>query len=273
MNVMKDWALQNQDLLKDMAENAIYAILILFIGHHVGKGISRLIEKSRFTKKLDRTVSSFLGSLFYGFTFVVSIIMALGVLGVQTTSMVAILGAAGLAIGLALKDSLNNFASGIMIVTFRPFSANDFVEMAGVSGKVERITLFMTHVLTPDNKVIFIPNGNIINGAIINYSRQSKRRVDHVIGISYESDLRKAKQILVDIINSKELIHQEPAPLVAVSALADSSVNFNVRVWTNNDDFWPVYYDLLETIKIEFDKEGIGIPFPQMDVHLHKQDN
>jgi small conductance mechanosensitive channel len=183
----------------------------------------------------------------------------------------AILGAAGLAVALALQGSLSNFASGVLIIVFRPFKSGDFVEVAGISGVVQRIDIFQTIFKTIDNKRVIVPNSQITGGAITNYSAEAQRRVDLVIGISYDSDLRKAKALLQQILAQDPRVLQEPAPIVAVNALADSSVQFVVRPWVNVDQYWPVYWDLLEKIKLQFDAEGIEIPFPQMSLHVKPQ--
>ncbi|MDX1678430.1 mechanosensitive ion channel family protein, partial [Arsukibacterium sp.] len=197
-------------------------------------------------------------------------LMALSQLGVQTTSFIAILGAAGLAIGLALQGSLANFASGILIILFRPFKAGDFIDGGGVSGTVEKIEIFQTQMKTPDNKRVIVPNAQITSKPITNYSAEPIRRVDLVIGIGYDSDLLLAKKTLEDILQNDERVLAEPAFSIKVAALADSSVNLNVRPWVNSADYWGVYWDTLEKVKLTFDEKGIGIPFPQMDVHLIK---
>lgn len=198
------------------------------------------------------------------------VIAALDQLGVNTTSMIALIGAAGLAIGLSLQGTLQNLASGIMLIVFRPFSDGDFIEAAGVSGVVENINIFTTTMRTGDNKEVIVPNGKIYGGTITNNSRRDTRRVDMVFGIGYDADLKKAKDILSKILEEDERVLKDPAPLVAVSALADSSVNFNVRPWCATSDYWKVYYDTHEKVKLTFDAEGISIPYPQMDVHLSK---
>jgi small conductance mechanosensitive channel len=196
--------------------------------------------------------------------------MALSQVGIQTTSFIAILGAAGLAVGLALQGSLSNFASGVLIIMLRPFKSGDFIEAGGKSGSVEKIEIFSTELRTPDNKVIIMPNSAIMSGAIVNYSREKTRRIDLVIGVSYEADLKQAKQVLQNVLDEEPRLLKTPAYTVAVSELADSSVNFVVRPWVNTSDYWPTYFSLVENIKLALDDAGIAIPFPQMDVHLHK---
>ncbi len=197
--------------------------------------------------------------------------VALSQLGIQTASFLAILGAAGLAVALALQGSLSNFASGVLIIIFRPFKSGDMVEVAGISGVVQRIDIFQTIFKTGDNKKIIVPNSQITGGAITNYSAEAVRRVDLVIGISYDSDLRKAKAVLQQILAQDSRILKDPAPVVAVSELADSSVQLIVRPWVEVDQYWPVYWDVLEQIKLAFDAEGIEIPFPQMSLHVKPQ--
>jgi len=201
----------------------------------------------------------------------VVVVIALDQLGVDTTSLVALVGAAGLAVGLALKDSLQNFAAGVMLVLFRPFKNGDFVEVSGVSGVVEKITIFSTLIRTGDNKEVIVPNGGIYSGTIVNYSARDTRRIDLVVGVDYGCDVREAKRILEDILASNPLILKDPEPVVALAELADSSVNFNVRPWVKTDDYWGVRAEVLEQVKLTLDEKGIGIPFPQMDVHVIKE--
>ncbi len=200
------------------------------------------------------------------------IIASLNQLGIETTSIVAVLATAGLAIGLALKDSLSNFAAGVMIILFKPFVIGDFVETAGTSGIIEEIGIFTVKMKTPDNKQIIAPNSSVIGGNITNYSTKPTRRVDITVGVGYDSDIKKTKSVLTEIINSNDKILKDPEPLVAVAELADSSVNFVTRSWVKAEDYWGVYFNLMETYKIRLDEEGINIPFPQMDVHLKKED-
>jgi small conductance mechanosensitive channel len=201
------------------------------------------------------------------FTF----IAVLSKLGVQTTSFVAVLGAAGLAVGLALQGSLGNFASGVLLLLFRPIKKGDFVEAGGTSGSVNEISVFTTILMTPDNKKVIVPNSQVTGGIIINYSATGTRRVDLVAGIGYSDDIAKAKEVLKRIVAAHPAILPEPAPVIEVAELGDSSVNLVVRPWVNSGDYWRVYWDLTESIKLEFDKEGISIPFPQRDVHLFQE--
>jgi small conductance mechanosensitive channel len=251
--------------------NLVIAFLIIFVGKIIAKLISKGVSKLLAHKKVDNTVISFVASLVYGLVVLVAFIAAISHLGFNTSSLVAIVGAAGLAIGLALQGSLANFASGILIISFKPFKAGDFVEVAGTAGVVEEVQIFSTQLKTPDNKTVIIPNGGITSGNIVNYSAKPTRRIDLVIGVGYTADLKQTKAILTDIVNRHELVLKDPEATIAVSELADSSVNFVVRPWVNTENYWPVYFDLLETTKIELDQAGIEIPFPQLSVHVNQE--
>ncbi|HBV77282.1 Protein involved in stability of MscS mechanosensitive channel [Vibrio casei] len=267
---MEHWLNDNSDLLIQYGVNIISALIILFIGNIIVKTISNSVAKLLEKKQMDQAVVHFISSLVRYVLFVIVLIAALGKVGVQTASVVAVIGAAGLAIGLALQGSLANFAAGVLIVAFRPFKAGDYVEVSGVAGSVESIQIFQTVLTTPDNKMIVVPNGSVIGSPIVNYSRHATRRMDYVIGVSYKADLKKTKEVIMRVLESEERLLKTPAPTVGVVALADSSVNFVVRPWVKTADYWAVYFDLLQAIKEELDKEGIEIPFPQMDVHLNK---
>jgi small conductance mechanosensitive channel len=247
------------------------AVLIFIIGKWIAGKLTQFFGKLMERSEVDETLATFLKKLIYIGLLILVIIAALGTLGVQTTSFVAILGAATLAIGLALQSNLANFGAGAVLMIFRPFKVGDFVEAGGATGVVEEIGIFHTKMRTGDNREVIVPNSNIVGGNIINYSAKDTRRIDLVIGVSYEDDLKKVKEELWNILNSDERILKEPAPIVAVSELADSSVNFVVRPWVKASDYWPVYFDLLERIKTRFDEVGITIPYPQMDVHLKKE--
>lgn len=250
----------------------IAALAIIVIGRIVVGIVARFIRKLMNKTKVDDTLTKFVVSLVRILLLMVIAIAALNSLGVETTSLIAILGAAGLAVGLALQGSLSNFSAGVMIIIFRPFKAGDFVEAGGTSGSVEEIRIFNTLLKTPDNKIIIVPNSNIIGNNITNYSAQDTRRVDMVFGIGYGDDIKKAKDILNRLITEDSRILQDPAPTVAVGELADSSVNFVVRPWVKTADFWAVKFDFTEKVKLTFDAEGISIPFPQRDVHLYNED-
>ncbi len=262
---------KNQDFLLHSAFNLLVALVIFYIGRWLALGAARLVSKALLLRKVDRAVVSFLSSIVYAGALIAVALIALSHLGVQTTSFIAILGAAGLAIALALQGSLSNFASGVLIIIFRPFKAGDMVDVAGISGVVERVDIFQTIFKTGDNKKIIVPNSQITGGAIINYSAETRRRIDLVIGISYDSDLRLAKQILENILTTDSRILQDPAPVVAVSALADSAVQLIVRPWVDAENYWLVYWDTLEKIKLTFDEQGIEIPFPQMSLHMKRE--
>ena len=246
------------------------AIAIFIIGKWLAHMVTNAIVSAMNKKSVDQTISKFTGSLTYTVLLVFVIIASLGQLGIQTASFVAIIGAAGLAVGFALQGSLSNFASGVLLILFRPIRTGDFVEAAGEMGIIDEVGIFSTNMKTVDNKVIIIPNSNIMGGNITNYSMESTRRIDMVIGIAYDADIRKAKQLLADIISKDERVLKDPEVTIAVAELADSSVNFVVRPWVKSDDYWPTKFDLLETIKLRFDEEGIAIPFPQMDIHVQQ---
>ncbi|OUR73847.1 mechanosensitive ion channel protein MscS [Methylophaga sp. 41_12_T18] len=250
--------------------NILLAIAIVIVGRIVVKWIVKLIRKLMVRAELDPILVNFASSIANAVLLLFVFIAALDQLGVNTTSLIALLGAAGLAIGLALQGSLQNFAAGVMMIVFRPFKLGDFIEAGGVTGVVEHIAIFSTILKTGDNREVIIPNGQIYSGAITNYSARDTRRIDMVFGIGYDDDMLVAKQIMEDILQTHDLILADPAPAVAVAELADSSVNFNVRPWVNSADYWGVRSDIIEKIKLAFDEKGISIPYPQMDVHTDK---
>lgn len=249
------------------------ALTILVVGIFAVRLISALLRGGMKRSSMDEVLVTFITSIVHKLLLAFVAIAALDQLGVNTTSLVAILGAAGLAIGLALKDSLQNFASGVMLVLFRPFKTGDYIEAAGTAGVVEEISIFNTTMRTGDNRVIVVPNSGIYSGNITNYSARDTRRVDMLFGIGYDSDLKKAKSLIAGILEADERVLAEPVPLIAVAALADSSVNLAVRPWVNSADYWSVLFDLNEQIKLAFDANGIAIPYPQMDVHLSREEN
>ncbi|GAA3543774.1 mechanosensitive ion channel [Zobellella aerophila] len=271
INNMQSWIVNNQGLLIEYAVNITAALLTLIIGFMVAKmltgGLNRLLRR-----KIDSTIADFITSLIKYVILAFVIIAALGRVGVQTASFVAVVGAAGLAIGLALQGSLSNFAAGILLIAFRPFKAGDYIEAAGTAGTVNSVQIFTTVLMTPDNRMIVVPNSNVLNGNIINYSKEKTRRIDLVIGVSYSADLKKTKEVLTRIINEDNRILKEPECRIAVGELGASSVDFVLRPWVQADDYWNTRFDLLERIKNELDANGIGIPFPQMDVHLFKKE-
>ncbi len=248
--------------------NIAIAIVIFVIGRFVARKLTDIAHKFMLkNKKIDETLANFFDDIIYCILMIIVILTALKQLGVDTTSFFAILGAAGLAIGLALKDSLGNFASGVMIIMFRPFRVGDVINAAGVTGTVEEISIFNTIMITPDNQKMIVPNGEITSGSITNINAKPQRRVDLVVGIGYDDDIKKAKNVLTSLIEADERVLKEKGITVAVSELADSSVNFVVRAWVNTPNYWGVKFDLTENIKTAFDKEGISIPYPQQDVH------
>ncbi len=246
------------------------AIAIFVIGKWIAKAITKALKKVMEKGKVEATLISFVGNLIYVLLMIVVILAAIGNLGVNTTSFVAILGAAGLAVGLALQGTLSNVGAAVLLILFRPFKVGDFVEAGGVAGVVEEINMFSTIFKTGDNKVVIVPNGAIIGGTITNYSAKETRRVDWTFGIGYEDDLKLAQKTLEEILNEDERVLKEPASFVAVSELADSSVNFVCRAWVKSGDYWGVYFDTIEKVKLVFDEKGISIPYPQMDVHIDK---
>lgn len=252
--------------------NIVMAIAIYIIGKFIVGILVNVFGKVMVRSKYDDMLIDFVKAIINAILMLFVIVASLDQLGVNTTSMVAILGAAGLAIGLSLQGSLQNFASGVMLLVFKPFKAGDFIDAGGEMGTVKTISIFTTMMTTPDNKQIIVPNGKIYGGNITNFSAHDTRRVDMIVGIGYDSDLKKAKEILNEMVAADDRILKEPAPTVAVAELADSSVNFVVRPWVASADFWAVKFDFTEAVKLRFDAEGISIPFPQMDVHVHKND-
>lgn len=246
----------------------VTAIGIFVVGWFVIRLIVRLARQYLAKAKVDSLLVNFASSVLYWTLMLVLVIAALSALGIDTTALIALLGAAGIAVGFALQDSLKNFASGVLMIIFRPFGIDDFVEAGGTTGIVEQITLFTTLLRTPDNRSVIVPNGAIYSDTIVNYSARDTRRVDMVFGIGYDDDIRKARDIMLEIIKADERVLADPAPAIALGELADSSVNFNVRPWVKSEDYWDVRSDLMERIKQAFDESGISIPYPQMDVHV-----
>jgi small conductance mechanosensitive channel len=259
---------QSQGLLVDWGLKALAAVAIFVIGRWIAKGVRRGVRRVLEKGGADPIIVGFVGSITYIALLAFVVVAALGQLGIQTTSFIAILGAAGLAVGLALQGSLANFAAGFLMIIFRPFKVGDFIEGAGVAGVVKEIQIFTTTLKTGDNKTIIIPNSKISGDNITNYSAEENRRVDMTVGVAYDADLSKVRDVLQDIISKDDRILSDPATQIAVAELADSSVNFVVRVWTKNADYWGVKFDMTETIKNRFDEAGIGIPFPQRDIHI-----
>jgi len=264
-----DWN-QLYELGASFGLRLIAALAIFVIGRWVARWLSGLLEKGMQKAGTDQTLVVFLRNIVYVGLMVFVILAAIGQLGIQTTSFLAVLGAAGLAVGLALQGSLANFAAGVLIIIFRPFKVGDYIEAGGVAGVVKAISIFTTTLQTPDNKVVIVPNAQVNSGTITNYSANDTRRVDMVFGVGYGDDLDKVRSVIEQVLAADERVLKDPAPLIAVSELADSSVNFNVRPWVNAPDYWGVYFDTHEQIKKRFDQEGISIPFPQQDVHIHQ---
>ncbi|BCK14798.1 Small-conductance mechanosensitive channel [Vibrio cholerae] len=269
-NQVNTWLTNNSDLLIQYGVNVISAILILFIGNLVVKRVAGSVANVLKKKEMDKAVVDFIHGLVRYTLFIIVLIAALSRIGVQTASVVAVIGAAGLAVGLALQGSLSNFAAGVLIVAFRPFKSGDYVEIGGVAGSVDSIQIFQTVLKSPDNKMVVVPNSAVIGGAITNYSRHETRRVDMVIGVSYKSDLQKTKRVLRETLEKDPRILKDPDMTIGVLTLADSSINFVVRPWCKTSDYWAVYFDSMQAIKEALDANGIEIPFPQMDVHLNK---
>lgn len=251
--------------------NILGAIAIFVVGKWVAKRITALIKSAMETAEVDKTLVEFAENVTFVLLMVVVILAALNTLGVQTTSVIAILGAAGLAVGLALQGTLSNVGAAVLIILFRPFKVGDFVTVGGETGTVAEINLFSTTLSPVDNRTIIIPNGKIIGNTIINFSAKETRRVDLTFGIGYDDDLKLAKETLYEILHADERILPDPEPFVAVSELGDSSVNFITRAWVKSGDYWDVHFDTIEKVKLTFDEKGISIPYPQLDVHLGKE--
>ena len=267
---MAEWVEKIQDFAITHGPGVIGGLLVLIIGRWVAKATANLIKKVMIGRKIDPTLAGFTHSMSYMALMTLVCISAVETMGFETTSFVAVLGAATLAIGFALQGSLGNFASGVMLILFRPFKAGDFIEAAGEAGVVEEITVFATKMRTGDNKEMIVPNSAITSGTITNYSAKATRRIDCVFGIGYGDDIKKAKELLHKIVKDDKRILDDPGVTIGVSELGDSSVNFVCRPWVKTADYWDVYFDLHETVKLEFDKAGISIPFPQQDVHMHQ---
>jgi len=248
----------------------VSAILVLIFGLMAIGSLTRFVDKAMRKSKVDISLRGFLRNLFKISLKVILFITVIAMFGIQMTSFITLLGAAGLAVGLALQGSLANFAGGVLILLFKPFEVGHYIKAQGYSGTVDQIRIFNTILKTPDNKTIIIPNGPLSNGSLINYSVENKRRVDFSFGVGYDDDLQKAQKILKKIVKGHKKVLQDPEPFVRIGELGDSSVNFTVRVWTKLSDYWDVHFDIIETVKSEFDKNKISIPYPQMDIHMSK---
>ncbi len=259
------------NLLVVWGPKLVGAVLALIIGLYVVNMITGGIDKMMVKKELDPSLRPFLSSLTSSLLKILVVISVLGMIGIQMTSFIAILGAAGLAVGLALSGTLQNFAGGVMILTFKPFKVGDYIEAQGYAGTVHSIQIFNTILKTPDNRTIIIPNGDLSTSSMVNYSTESTRRVDWVFGIAYGDDIDKAKEVLLGLLTSNDQVLKDPAPFVSLGEMADSSVNFTVRAWVNSADYWSVHFYMLENVYRKFGEAGLNIPFPQMDVHLDKE--
>lgn len=270
-----DWAdmwEKTQSVGFEFVVQLVTAILIFYFGRLIAKLINRGLHNLMQKQEIDKILETFVCNLVYWAMMAFVIIAAIGQVGVQTTSLIAVMGAAGLAVGLALQGSLANFAAGVLIVLFRPYRVGDWVEAAGISGAVTQVQILTTMLKTGDNKMIIVPNGQIMNSIITNYSANDTRRVDLTIGVGYDDDLDKVRSTIKSVIDADDRVLADPACLIAVAELADSSVNFTVRPWAKTEHYWDVKFQLTEAIKKRFDQEGISIPFPQQDVHIHNSD-
>lgn len=269
---LKKYGDQAVDAVVHYGPKLLIALAVFVIGRWIANFIVRLVRKALGLRKVDETLTQFLCNILRMALMVAVVITAMQQAGIETTSFVAVLGAATLAIGFALQGSLSNFAAGVMIILFRPFKAGDFVEAGGTAGVIEEVNVFATTVKTGDNKVVIVPNSGIMGGNITNYSAKPMRRIDFVFGIGYGDDIKKAKEVLTRVMAEEDRVLKDQAVTIGVAELADSSVNIACRPWVATGDYWPTYFDLMERVKVEFDAAGISIPFPQQDVHLHKVD-
>lgn len=249
----------------------IIGIFLLWIGWKLAKKIVNILNKALERRNVDVTIRSFLDTFLEVILKGLVVLVVLEYVGIKTTGVAALVASAGVAIGLALQGSLSNFAGGLVILLIRPFNVGDYVEGAGHNGVIEKIGMFYTHMVSVDNKLILVPNGTLANGSIVNYSAKELRRVDLTFGVGYEQDILKVKRVLSNIVEAHDLILKTPEPFIALSNHGDSAINFVVRVWVNNSDYWKVHFDLLESVKVTFDNEDISIPYPQMDLHIKNE--
>lgn len=270
---MQDFLLEAEKWLMKFGFDLVIAIVIFVVGKFIVKIITNLVKKLFKKRNIEESLQSFLSNIIYALLLTIVIIAAFNQVGIETASFIAVLGAAGLAIGLALQGSLSNFASGVLIILFKHFKAGDFIETAGVMGTVEEIHIFTTKLKSPDNKVLIIPNSSITSSNIINFSAKDTRRIDFVFGIGYDDNIKKAKEIIEETFANEERILKDPAPTIGVLEMGDSSINIAARPWVKTSDYWPTYFDILERIKNKFDDNNISIPFPQRDVHIYNHDN
>ncbi len=268
---MEEWIAKLQEAFIIWGPNLVAAVVTLVLGWIVARVLAALVSKAMNRAGVDVILVRFMRNIAYTGLMALVVIAALGRLGVNTTSFAAVIAAAGLAIGLAFQGSLSNFAAGVLLIVFRPFQVGDFVEVAGVSGAVEEVQVFTTVLRTPDNKQVILGNASVTEAAITNYAAYDTRRVDLVFGVGYDDDLRRAKEVIDQVLAAESRVLADPAPTVAVSELADSSVNFVVRPWVQTSDYWAVVFALTEAMKRGFDEAGLSIPYPQHDVHLHQR--
>ncbi|MDZ7323387.1 small-conductance mechanosensitive channel MscS [Kosakonia sacchari] len=273
INNAGSWLVNNQALLLSYVVNIVAAIAIIIVGMIVARIVSNTVNRLMVARHIDATVADFLSALVRYGIIAFTLIAALGRVGVQTASVIAVLGAAGLAIGLALQGSLSNLAAGVLLVTFRPFRSGEYVDLGGVAGTVLQVQIFSTTMRTVDGRIVVIPNGKIIAGNIVNFSREPVRRNEFIIGVAYDSDIDEVKRILTEIIQADERIIKDREMTVRLNELGPSSINFVVRVWSKSSDLQNVYWDVLELIKRRFDEHGISFPYPQMDVNFKRVKN
>jgi small conductance mechanosensitive channel len=257
----------------DIGMKVVAALLIFLVGRWLARMVTKAVRRAMAKTGMEDTLEKFLCNILNALLMVVVLIATIGALGVETTSLLAVLAAAGLAIGLALQGSLSNFASGVLIIMFRPYKVGDYIDVAGVNGTVDEVQIFTTVLITPDNKQVIVPNSQVMNGIITNFSAHDTRRVDLVVGCGYDADIDQVFKVIREVLAADERILQDPAPTVDLNALADSSVNFNVRPWVKKEDYWGVYNGVTEQVKRRFDAAGISIPFPQRDVHVYNHDS
>ncbi|HQM19618.1 MAG TPA: mechanosensitive ion channel [Deltaproteobacteria bacterium] len=267
---MDGWLGNMQELVTFYGIKIAAALVILVVGRWIAKAVSRLTERLLNNRKVDPTIVSFVEHVTYVALMVFIVLAALAQLGIQTTSFIAVIGAAGLAIGLALQGSLANFAAGFLMIIFKPFKAGDYIEGAGVAGTVDKIQIFTTTLKTPDNKLVIIPNSKIMSDNIVNYSAHETRRVDMPFRVSYQDDIDKVRKILRNIVDNDHRILKDPAAMIIVKTLDENSVNIELRVWVKTADYWGVYFETVEEAKKQFDANGVKIPFPQRDVHVYR---
>jgi len=272
MDALKEWY-ANIEMAQILALvwQVVAALLIFIIGRWIAKAVIRLLRGAMGRRQIDELLINFLANIVYVFLLLSVVLIAIGYLGIAVTPLIAVLGGAALAVGLALQSSLSNFASGLMLVGFRPFTTGHFVEAGGVSGTVKNVGIFQTQLTTPDNRHVIVPNSEITSQPITNYSAFETRRIDLMIGVSYDDDLRKARAVIEQVLDKHEKVLKDPEPAIMVMELGDSSVNFAVRPWVNTPDYWPTRSDLLEQLKVELEAAGCSIPYPQRDLHLFNQ--